>query len=265
MRKEGWIRWLAGMLLLGLTVPVMAAQGDGSRVLDLSVAGAGAQRALYVSPSHPKATLVMLPGGAGDIGIGNDGSLAHGHNFLVRSRDLWVAHGFAVLIPDAVGGIKNLRGLRSTPEYAAVVTALVKAARAQAAAPVFLMGTSQGSIAAVNGAAHLRGGEIAAVVLTESVSRLGGSHETVFSAHPDRINVPVLIVANSDDRCKVAPPQEAPKIAAAMTGAPLVKVLDVSGGVMHGTNACGSLSPHGYDGIEPHVVDAIAAWLRARL
>ncbi|MBN9005634.1 MAG: alpha/beta hydrolase [Rhizobiales bacterium] len=259
------MRSLVGMLLLGLIAPAVAAQGEGPRVLDLSVAGAGTQRVLYVSPSHPRATLVMLPGGAGDVGIARDGSVAHGHNFLVRSRDLWVARGFAVLIPDALDGTKNLRGLRSTPEYGAVVTALVKAARAQATAPVFLMGTSQGSIAAVNGAAHLRGGEIAAVVLTESVSRLGGSHETVFSAHPDRINVPVLIVANSDDRCKVAPPQDAPKIAAAMTGAPLVKVLDVSGGVMHGSNTCGSLSPHGYDGIESHVVDAVAAWLRARL
>lgn len=261
------MRRLLGMLLLGVIAPAMAvaAKGDGPRVLDLSIADMGSQRVLYVSPPHPRATLVMLPGGAGDIGIAPDGSLAHAHNFLVRSRDLWVERGFAVLIPDAVDGIKNLRGLRSTPKYAAVVAALVEAARTQAARPVVLMGTSQGSIAAVNGAAHLREGEIAAVVLTESVSRLGGSHETVFSAHPDRINVPVLIVANSNDRCKVAPPQNATKIAAAMTGAPLVKVLAVSGGVMRGTNACGSLTPHGYDGIESHVVDAVAAWLRARL
>ncbi|MBS0529141.1 MAG: alpha/beta hydrolase [Proteobacteria bacterium] len=207
----------------------------------------------------------MLPGGAGDIGIGPDGRLEHGHNFLVRSRDLWVQRGFAVLIPDTVDGIRNLRGKRSTPQYATVVAALVASAHAQAAVPVVLMGTSQGSIAAVNGAAHLRRGEIAALVLTESVSRLGGSHETVFSAHPDRINVPVLIVANSDDRCKVAPPQDAPKIAAAMTRAPLVKIREVSGGTMHGTNACGSLTPHGYDGIEPKVVDAVATWLGARL
>ena len=81
---------------------------------------------------------------------------------------------------------------------------------------MFLLGTSQGSIAAMNSAAHLRDGQIAGLVLTRSVSRLGGSHETVFDAQPDRVNVPVLVVANSVDRCGVASPLDAPKIAAAL-------------------------------------------------
>jgi pimeloyl-ACP methyl ester carboxylesterase len=138
---------------------------------------------------------------------------------------------------------------------------LVAAAHAQAPGPVFLLGTSQGSIAAMNGAANLRDGQIAGIVLTESVSRLGGSHETVFDAHPERVNVPALVVANSDDRCNVAPPEDADKIAAAMSGAPRVEVLRVSGGDQRSSTDCGSLSPHGYYGIEQKVVDTIAAWI----
>ena len=241
-----------------------AALADAARVLNVSAAGLQ-QRVLYVAPPDPRATLLMLPGGAGDVGIAPDGAIAHGHNFLVRTRDLWVGRGFAVMVPDAPESIRNLRGHRSSQQYASVIAALVKTAHDQAAGPVFLIGTSQGSIAAMNGAANLRNGEIAGLVLTESVSRLGGSHETVFDAHPDQVNVAVLVVANSDDRCKVAPPQDAPKIVAALTGAPTVKVLDVHGGAMHGDNDCGSLTPHGYDGIEPEVVDAIAKWLRDRL
>ncbi|KIZ44747.1 hypothetical protein OO17_09365 [Rhodopseudomonas palustris] len=206
----------------------------------------------------------MLPGGAGDIGIRASGEIAHGNNFLVRTRALWVAKGFAVVIPDALDHA-NLRGLRSTPRYAELVGAFVGFAHAQAPVPVFLIGTSQGAIAAMNGAAHLRHGEIAGVVLTESVSRRGGSHETVFDAHPDQVNVPALVVANRDDRCKVAPPQDAEKIAAAMIHAPRVKILKVTGGTEQSARDCGSLSPHGYFGIEQSVVDAIAAWMQEQI
>jgi len=129
--------------------------------------------------------------------------------------------------------------------------------------PVFLLGSSQGSIAAMNGAAHAVPGSVAGVVLTESVSVLGGSHERVFDADPARVTVPALVVANRDDACDVAPPADAPRIAAAMTHSPTVKVLTVSGGVTRSVKACGSLTPHGYYGIEDQVVDAIARWMDA--
>jgi hypothetical protein len=255
------IRFVVLTALL-VSTPHLAFAQTADRVLDIAVA-AGQQRALYVAPAHPRASIVMLPGGAGDVGIGDDGDLAHGNNFVVRTRALWVAEGFAVLIPDAPGR-DNLRGLRSSPAYAAVVAALVAAAHAQAKGPVFLLGTSQGAIAAMNGAAQLHSGEIAGVVLSESVSVRGGSGETVFDAHPDGVNVPALVVANSDDQCNVAPPQNAAKIAAAMTHAK-VKVLTVSGGEQRSRKDCGSLSPHGYYGIEANVVSQIAAWMKAQL
>ncbi len=88
--------------------------------------------------------------------------MLHGDNFVVRTRALWVRRGYAVLIPDTVNR-SNLRGIRSSSEYAALVEDLVDVARRQAAGPVFLLGTSQGSIAAMNGAAHAAAGTIAGV------------------------------------------------------------------------------------------------------
>jgi hypothetical protein len=114
----------------------------------------------------------------------------------------------------------------------------------------------------MNGAAHLRHREIAGVVLSEAVSVKGGSHETVFDAHPGEVNVPALVVANSDDRCDVAPPQNADSIAAAVTQSPALRVLRVSGGEQRSSRNCGSLSPHGYYGIEGLVVDAVVAWMK---
>jgi pimeloyl-ACP methyl ester carboxylesterase len=203
----------------------------------------------------------MLPGGAGEIGIGADGDLEHDKNFVVRSRDMWLAHGYAVIIPDALEG-QAMRGLRSSPDYAQVVADLVDFAHAEAPGPVFLLGTSQGSIAAINGAAHLSEGAIAGVVLTESVSRPSKSGETVFDASPGGVTAPALIVANRDSDCRAAPAEDAPRIAAAMTHAPEAKVLYVQGGVTR-SKACGSQSPHGYFGIEATVVDAVAAWMDA--
>ncbi|MET0220742.1 MAG: alpha/beta hydrolase [Tardiphaga sp.] len=256
--------FIFGILTCLAILPGPAAAQTPDRVLTVAVPRGDQQRALYVTPPHPRATIVMLPGGAGDVGIEDDGSVAHGNNFVVRSRALWAAAGFAVLIPDAVDD-RNLRGLRSSMAYADLVGALVAAAHAQASAPVFLFGTSQGAIAAMNGAASLRRGDIAGVVLSEAVSVRGGSHETVFDAHPEQVNVPALVVANSDDRCNVAPPQNATMIAAAMTHVPSVKVLTVSGGKQRSSRDCGSLSPHGYYGIEQRVVDAVVAWMMAQM
>lgn len=237
----------------------MAVQVDEGPVFDLLLGGAR-QRVLLRVPPDARGTIVMLPGGAGQLGLERDGRFRHGANFVVRTRNLWLGHGYAVVIADAIDGTM-LRGVRASSRYAAVVNALVAFAHAHVPGPVFLLGTSQGSIAAMNGAAHAPAGVLAGIVLTESVSVMGGSRETVFSAAPRLVRVPVLIVANRDDRCIVAPPDAAPHIAAALSSSPDVQVLTISGGLKGAMLHCDSLTPHGYYGIETSVVDAISRWM----
>lgn len=253
---------LLGAPAIAQTGPARQALVAGERAVDLPLGDGPDQRALYDAPPLPRATLIMLPGGSGDIGVRRDGDLGHEDNFVVRTRAEWVARGFAVLIPDTVDRA-NLRGVRSSPAYGRLVDGLAAYARDQAPAPVFLVGTSQGVIAAMNGAAHARPGLIAGLVLTESVSVPGRrSTETVFDADPQGVRVPVLVVANRDDACEVAPPEMAPLIAAALTSSPSIRVLVVSGGMQRSDRSCGSLSPHGYYGIEQEVVGKIAGWLQ---
>jgi hypothetical protein len=240
-----------------------AAPVAGEKVFDIPI-GDLTQRVLYAAAPRARATVVMFPGGAGKVGLERSGDVRHDDNFVVRTRSEWVALGYAVLIPDTIADA-NLRGVRSSPAYAALVQALIDFAHSQASAPVFLLGTSQGSIAAMNGAAHARPGSISGVVLTESVSRLGHSGETVFSAEPQDVRVPALVVANQDDACDVAPPQYAPRIAAAMTHSRNVRVLSVTGGINRSVEPCGSLTPHGYYGIEVTVISRIDRWMRAHL
>src|SRR5579872_1821556 len=224
-------------------LPGAAAKEASERIVSVTLSDGKLQRALILTPPHPRAAIVMLPGGSGDVGMERSGDIRHNRNFVVRSRGLWAARGYAVLIPDTIDHA-NLRGERSGPKYAQLVNGLISYARSSLAPPVvlpvFLLGTSQGSIAAVNGAAHAANETLAGVVLTESVAVMGGSHETVFSAGPDQVHVPALIVANTDDQCEVAPPAMAPQIAAAMTNSPEVKVETISGGKTLSAKACGS-------------------------
>ena len=256
--------------LLVLAEPGSAAAGSaddaampGARVVDMLPEYGIRQRVLMFGPAKADKAIVMLPGGSGKVGISRNGALKHDKNFVVRTREAWSALGYLVIIPDALDH-QNLRGLRSTPQYAAVVAALLALAKAQTSGPVFLLGTSQGSIAAMNGAAHSQPGVLAGVVLTESVAKLGGSGETVFDANPSEVRVPALVVANEKDACAIAAPTEAAAIVKALSGSPHAEVAYVNGGTGRSSDPCSSLSPHGYYGIEQEVVDLIARWMSAQ-
>jgi len=255
-------------LLSIVAAPARAQSGDATppteRLVDLPLANGHHQHALLVVPPQPKAVIIMLPGGAGDVGLTLNGDIRHDTNFVIRTRKLWIARGYAVLIPDTIDRA-NLRGLRSSSRYERVIGRLVTFADDAVAAPVFLLGTSQGAIAAMNGAARAPQGSLAGLILTEAVSVQGGSHETVFDAAPEDVRIPALVVANRDDKCRVAPPDMASKIAAAMHKSPDVKVITVSGGTVLSARDCDSLSPHGYYGIEDRVVGVISDWIEGHL
>ena len=84
----------------------------------------------------------------------------------------------------------------------------------------------------------------------------------MFDADPQDVRVPALVVANDGDACDVAPPTMAHRIAEALVRSPSVRVLEVSGGVDRSGKPCGSLSPHGYFGVERRVIEAISGWMR---
>jgi pimeloyl-ACP methyl ester carboxylesterase len=230
-------------------------------VADLPLPGGGEERVVFVGPANPSETLVMLAGGDGIVEIDSSGYIGRlGGNFLLRTRALWLETGVAVEILGPPNG-KSLLGLRHTAEYAEAIGRAVDFARGKADAPVWLVGTSNGTIAAVNGAARLAG-RIAGVVLSSSVTRWSRSNETVFDSDPGAIAAPALIVANRGDRCPVSPPEDAPRIAAAMTRAAKKEVVLFDSSEIRSA-PCEAMSPHGYLGIEREVVGRIVGWIRA--
>lgn len=249
---------LAAALLLALG-QVAAAQNV---VSDLPLAGGGNERVVFTSPTNPAAILLMFAGGDGTVEITDSGTIGrYAGNFLLRTRPLWLAQGFAVEILGAPNNA-SLNGQRHTEVYADAIGRAVDFAHTRAGAPVWLVGTSNGTTGAANGAAHLTG-RVAGLVLTSSVSHSWDPRsESVFDTNLAGITVPVLIVANQNDACAVTPPNDAPGIAAALTRSPRKEVIYVQSDQIR-SSVCEAFGPHGFLGIESAVVQRVGDWIRA--
>ena len=259
--------WAAILLALVATLLSGAALGQSAPaaavVKDVPVAD-GTERVLFQGDRQARAIVVLLPGGDGIIGLDGGGGVDQaGGNFLVRTLGQWVAQGFAVVLPDAPNGT-SLTGRRHVPAYADAISRAIDFGRSQAALPVWLIGTSAGTAAAVNGAAHL-GAKVSGAVLTSSVTRrLGASGETIFDAEPGAVAVPALVVGNEYDSCPETPPGNAPMVLSALTRSPRKELVMVrSGEIAKRSDPCQGMSPHGYLGIEGTVVQRISEWIRA--
>ncbi len=214
---------------------------------------------LYASPANPRAVAFVFAGGDGTVAFNAAGQVTHmGGNFLLRTQPLWLGQGFAFV---TLGSGASLMGQRHTPAYAQTIGRAIDALRARTGAPIWLIGTSQGAIAAANGAAHLPG-RVAGVVLTSSVAGRSASGETVFDSDLGAVAVPALIIANRGDTCASAGPGFAPQILAALAHAPKKEIIYVESQQLQ-SPPCEALSPHGYLGIEGDVVQRIAGWIRA--
>lgn len=227
----------------------------------------GAKQTFLLLRPHgpPKASVVLYAGGSGSIGISDDGALKRGENFLVRTRAMFAAQGFLVLVPDRpsdwAGGDKW--SYRLTKEHARDAAAFLAFLRAEADIPVWLVGTSRGSISAANAAARIDKNGPEGIVLTASVTNGGNKlRPSLADIDLDRITAATLILGHRDDDCYVTPWSEQADLAGKLTKARTVEAIGVSGGQAGDLSApCGSHSHHGFLGIEKETVAHIAAWI----
>jgi pimeloyl-ACP methyl ester carboxylesterase len=258
MQVFGVARLLAAVLTAGFCVGVPPALSQSAVVTDLPLPGGGSERVLYIPAPQPSAVVILLDGGSGLIRIDDAGIITPGDNFLVRTRHLWAAEGFAVVVPGPPNGA-SLLGQRRLPDYVEALDQVVDYARSLAAS-VWIIGTSQGATGAVSGGVHL-GGKIVGVVMISPVTLPSRSDETVFDAAPASITVPALVVSNAGDICPVTPPEGAARLLAALTQSPRKELMTVESTWIEG-KPCTGLAPHGYLGIETSVVQRIAAWIK---
>jgi pimeloyl-ACP methyl ester carboxylesterase len=215
----------------------------------------------------PVASVILFMGGSGALGLRRGPLTARNTNFLVRNRQAFAERGFLVAVLEVPSDrmADALVRFRTGPEHAADVRALIAALRAEAPVPVWLVGTSMGSVSAASAAARLTEGGPDGVVLTSSVMGqnrdMGESLQDVALA---KIRVPVLVVHHRDDRCPASRYADTAWAMRSLSAAPRRELLTFSGGDAPQSPPCEPLAPHGYFGLDAKVVDAIAAWIAAK-
>lgn len=154
---------------------------------------------------------------------------------------------------------------RTSERHARDVAAVIAALRQHTPVPVWVVGTSKGTVSAVNAAARLTEGGPDGLVITSSVTRVtSGARETVMDAGLGDVRVPTLVVHHESDGCNGTPGADAPGLIGRVR-APRKELLLFRGGAggASGTRACGPYAAHGYFGIDDQVVTAIADWIKA--
>ena len=207
------------------------------------------ERVQFTAAPSPTASAVLLVGGNGVVADVQ-------RNFLLRVRSRFVEQGISIAVFDAPSDQSAGMSMayRTGASQAQDVSAVVRFLKSKADVPVWLIGTSRGSVSAASAAAQLLPQQVSGVVLTSSVwngttSALG------------QIAVPTLIVHNRDDGCSLSPFSGAEAAVAQLTRAPAKELLAVSGGSLRG-NPCEALSPHGYYQVDDKVVPSVIAWIK---
>jgi len=208
--------------------------------------------------------IVILTGGAGrlDLRIRPKGWL--GGNFLVRSRMHFAAEGFVVATLDSpsdqAGGMSHFR---ASAEHAIDLAAMVVRLRQETKGPIWLIGTSMGTVSAANGGR--RGGAGAdGIVLTATVTRPSNTYPfSVMDMPLEEIAVPVLLFHHRHDGCAVSPWNGLPYLSRRLVASPKSEIIGVSGGDPPRSIACEAFSAHGFLGIEARAVALMTNWMRA--
>lgn len=249
-------RLAAALLLAGAAA---AGPARGEEVVSLDGAGGWQQRFLFQEAKRPFASVVLLAGG-----------MARGkEDFLVRNRGMFLESGFHVATFDAPSDREEMNAsFRMSPDHAADIAAVVRWLKAKTPLPVWLVGTSTGTLSAVHGAAD--GDEVDGLVLTSTVTRsppdwkIAESHPAgVIDMNLAAVRVPVLLVAHRDDACELSPAADLDRLAGAFVEAVVVEKLFFAGGDEPRGDPCEALSAHGFPGLEQYVVGAIADFIKA--
>jgi pimeloyl-ACP methyl ester carboxylesterase len=241
----------------------------GTTLVSIPTPRGSIQAFILIKPDNPTASVVLFAGGNGALGLESASSMKSlANNFLVRSRDKFAAHKFLVAVVDAPSDQQQgmSPGFRMSRGHAGDIGAVEAYLKMQANVPVWLIGTSMGTLSAAAGAIAATG--IDGLVLTSTVTHskpewgiAKSFPDAVASMALPEITVPTLIVSHRNDTCEASPAADAPKLSQRLTKASKVEVALLDGGSPPQSEPCEGKAPHGYFGIEAQAVDRIAKFV----
>ena len=217
---------------LTATFLLSATAAQAEEVVDLGGGFFGNGRALLNKPAgKARAGLVLLTGGDGYVGIGADGSVARGGNWIVRTRAAYLRSGIASITldggADPAKAVEYMRGIAPRVIVVAMSRGALKVAGALAARPD-------------------------GVVFASSI--LDGARGMI--GDPGRLP-PTLIIHHRQDTCRLTLPESAVTFQQWTGGKARLTWID--GGSSTG-DPCQARAHHGFIGNEGQVVSAIAGF-----
>jgi hypothetical protein len=257
-------RLVAAICLLACAALVFASRVRAAeQVITVPVADGASISYLLTqeNASPPQWVLVMMPGGEGALQLTQnaDGSvrMLEQGNFLVRSRTLFAADGFATAIVDAPsdqpGGYSD--EFRASPRHADDLGRIAADLRQRfPTAKLVLVGTSRGTISSAFGGRALPDVWDAVVHTSTLSSPSHGQALPLAGFDYDAIRPRQLFVHHADDACFLCSYRALQRIAAGHD------LITVRNGMTRG-NPCQAMAHHGYNGQEAAVVAAIKAWI----
>lgn len=250
------LRPLAAFVLLAVTVAAGAED-----IVILPTRGGVTQSYLLSSPPAGKtqAVALLFPGGTGNVDLERESArtLLDSGNFLVRSRRLFTGTGIAVAVLDAPSDQSRGMGdeFRLGAAHAEDIGRVVADLKSRfPGVPVFLVGTSSGTISAASTGKRL-GPRVNGVVLTATAFLANRRRPGLSGFDFSSIPVPLLFVHHVEDGCNITPYSAASRLA------DRYPVIAVSGGLPPQSKPCEAMSAHGFLGREADTVDAIARWM----
>jgi hypothetical protein len=263
---------IASLVVLPLASPAHA-QRD-TEVVTVDVRPGTTMKYLSIAAGgQPKAAVILLAGGKGVLSLSPSGAIGTDLrlNFLIRTRSDFARQGLYVAALDAASDQQDgLNGaIRLAPQHAQDIAKVIADVSKRANAPVWLVGTSAGTISAASAAARLAQSPSRphGTVLTSTLTTLAAGYcgKSVYDAALDAIQGPVLVASHRDDGCPCTPGGTGPgsKLLAALSGASAKEHKIFTGGSPPISAPCAARAPHGFFGIEGNVVKTVADWIKS--
>ena len=209
--------------------------------------------------------LILIPGGNAGTGEIKNG-IPSSQNFLVRSRGHFDAAGFNTYVlfrAKSVAPNAMATSYRNDKEHMREIQSLIKHITSNNSGPIWLVGTSMGTISATSAVLQLANSNIKGLVLTASI--LNTAPGNLASQSLQEIKLPVLMIHHEADACFACVPTEAKALFMNFKNSQNKDFKMFGGGGPVSGDPCNNQHWHGFIGIESQVTAHIVKWIKEQI
>jgi predicted esterase len=239
-------------LAISLAAPARAAT---TVTVDEVTVAHGTIRIVTHRPDVPLANVVFLPGGNGVLDDPPSAEQAALFERLAAAGSSLVA----VDAPSHAGLAGITRDYRMTPQHAEEIAAVLRAVQHRDNLPTWLLGFSNGGVAAVNAALGMpRTANFGLILLSPVTAGISN----ILDMDLESVRRPVLLLTHREDSCPSTPPANAVVVMARLARAIAKSHVEFDGGRETPLEPCAQRGRHGLGGLDEAFTQEIAAWER---